>query len=143
MAHFLVLRFYQQAYPALSCTSKPPLVLSEPCSPFFWHFSLHGSSFSLLQPPTVAPFLGQDLCVPWEGLFFISSHFSPLFGSRHTRFFFHSFDPTSLWGSFRSKCDSNSGEVHMATKNPIFTSIISGSPTITSKKLIGSENYLS
>ena len=31
----------------------------------------------------------------------------------------------------------------MATKNPIFTSVISGSPTITSKKLIGSENYLS
>ncbi|RVW75737.1 hypothetical protein CK203_048779 [Vitis vinifera] len=31
----------------------------------------------------------------------------------------------------------------MATKNPIFTSIISGSPTITSEKLIGSENYLS
>ncbi|RVW49162.1 hypothetical protein CK203_087475 [Vitis vinifera] len=31
----------------------------------------------------------------------------------------------------------------MATKNPIFTSVISGSLTITSKKLIGSENYLS
>ena len=31
----------------------------------------------------------------------------------------------------------------METKNPIFTSIISGSPTITSGKLIGSENYLS
>ena len=31
----------------------------------------------------------------------------------------------------------------MATKNPIFTSVISGSPTITSEKLIGSENYLS
>ena len=31
----------------------------------------------------------------------------------------------------------------MVTKNPIFTSGISGSPTITSKKLIGSENYLS
>ena len=31
----------------------------------------------------------------------------------------------------------------MATKNPIFTSTISGSPTITSEKLIGSENYLS
>ncbi|KAJ9693466.1 hypothetical protein PVL29_012301 [Vitis rotundifolia] len=31
----------------------------------------------------------------------------------------------------------------MATKNPIVTSIISGSPTITSEKLIGSENYLS
>ncbi|RVW52516.1 hypothetical protein CK203_068886 [Vitis vinifera] len=30
------------------------------------------------------PFLGRDLCVPWEGLFFISSHFSPLFGSQHT-----------------------------------------------------------
>ncbi|RVW38642.1 hypothetical protein CK203_077493 [Vitis vinifera] len=30
----------------------------------------------------------------------------------------------------------------MATKNPIFTSVISGSPTITSEKLIGSENYL-
>ena len=28
-------------------------------------------------------------------------------------------------------------------KNPIFTSVISGSPTITSEKLIGSENYLS
>ena len=65
-------------------------------SPFFWHFSLRGSSFSLLQPPTAAPFLGRDLCVPWEGLFFIPSHFSPLFGSRHTRFFFHSCDPTSL-----------------------------------------------
>ena len=31
----------------------------------------------------------------------------------------------------------------MATKNPIFTSVISGCPTITSEKLIGSENYLS
>ena len=31
----------------------------------------------------------------------------------------------------------------METKNPIFTSAISGSPTITSGKLIGSENYLS
>ena len=31
----------------------------------------------------------------------------------------------------------------MATKNTIFTSVISGSPTITSEKLIGSENYLS
>ena len=31
----------------------------------------------------------------------------------------------------------------MATKNSIFTSIISGSPTITSEKLVGSENYLS
>ena len=31
----------------------------------------------------------------------------------------------------------------MVTKNPIFTSVISGSPTITSEKLIGSENYLS
>ena len=31
----------------------------------------------------------------------------------------------------------------MATKNLIFTSVISGFPTITSEKLIGSENYLS
>ena len=31
----------------------------------------------------------------------------------------------------------------MATKNPIFTFVISRSPTITSEKLIGSENYLS
>ena len=31
----------------------------------------------------------------------------------------------------------------MTTKNPIFTSVIYGSPTITSEKLIGSENYLS
>ena len=31
----------------------------------------------------------------------------------------------------------------MATKNSIFTSVIFGSPTITSEKLIGSENYLS
>ncbi|RVW30403.1 hypothetical protein CK203_088848 [Vitis vinifera] len=31
----------------------------------------------------------------------------------------------------------------MATKNPIFTFVISGSPTITLEKLIGSENYLS
>ncbi|RVW21067.1 Retrovirus-related Pol polyprotein from transposon TNT 1-94 [Vitis vinifera] len=46
-------------------------------------------------------------------------------------------------GSLRSKRDSISGEVDMATKNPIFTSVISGSPTITSEKLIGSENYLS
>ncbi|RVW28267.1 Retrovirus-related Pol polyprotein from transposon RE1 [Vitis vinifera] len=37
-----------------------------PASPFFWHFSLRGSSFSLLRPPTKAPFLGRDLCVPWE-----------------------------------------------------------------------------
>ena len=29
----------------------------------------------------------------------------------------------------------------MTTKNPIFTSVISGSPIITSEKLIGSENY--
>ena len=86
MAHFLVPSFYQQARPALSCTSKPPSVLSEPCFSIFLAF----------QPPTAALFLGQDLCVPWEGLFFISSHFSPLFGSRHTRFFFHSCDQTSL-----------------------------------------------
>ncbi|RVW65710.1 Retrovirus-related Pol polyprotein from transposon TNT 1-94 [Vitis vinifera] len=31
----------------------------------------------------------------------------------------------------------------MTTKNQIFTSVISGSPLITSKKLVGSENYLS
>ncbi|KAJ9691731.1 hypothetical protein PVL29_013807 [Vitis rotundifolia] len=31
----------------------------------------------------------------------------------------------------------------MTIKNPIFTSVISGSPTITSEKLIGSENCLS
>ena len=31
----------------------------------------------------------------------------------------------------------------MVTKNPIFTFVISGSPTIASEKLIGSENYLS
>ena len=31
----------------------------------------------------------------------------------------------------------------MATKNPIFTSVISGSSTITLEKFIGSENYLS
>ena len=31
----------------------------------------------------------------------------------------------------------------MVTKNPIFTSVISRSPTITLEKLIGSENYLS
>ena len=31
----------------------------------------------------------------------------------------------------------------MATKNPIFTTVISGCPTITLEKLIGSENYLS
>ena len=31
----------------------------------------------------------------------------------------------------------------MTTKNPIFTSVISGSPTIISEKLIGSENCLS
>ena len=67
-----------------------------PASPFFWHFSLCRSSFNLLRPPTAALFLGRDLCVPWEGLFFIPNHFYPLFGSRHTRFFFHSCDPTSL-----------------------------------------------
>ena len=31
----------------------------------------------------------------------------------------------------------------MVTKNPIFTYVIFGSPTITSQNLIGSENYLS
>ncbi|RVW49076.1 Retrovirus-related Pol polyprotein from transposon RE1 [Vitis vinifera] len=31
----------------------------------------------------------------------------------------------------------------MSTKNQIFTSVISGSPMITSEKLVGSENYLS
>ena len=31
----------------------------------------------------------------------------------------------------------------METKNPIFIYVISRSPTITSEKLIGSENYLS
>ena len=31
----------------------------------------------------------------------------------------------------------------MTTKNPIFTSVISRSPTITTEKLIGSEKYLS
>ncbi|RVW21371.1 hypothetical protein CK203_104842 [Vitis vinifera] len=42
-----------------------------------------------------------------------------------------------LQGSLRSKY------VNMTTKNQIFTSIISGSPMITSEKLVGSENYLS
>ena len=93
MVHFLVPSFYQQARPALSCTSKPPSILSEPCFSIFLAFQLP-RVFS--QPPTAALFLGQDLCVPWEGLFFISSHFSHLFGSRHTRFFFHSCDSTSL-----------------------------------------------
>ena len=54
------------------------------------------ASAGFFQPPTTAPFLGRDMCVPWEGLFFISSHFSHLFESRHTRFFFHGYDPTSL-----------------------------------------------
>ena len=93
VAHFLVSSFYQQARPAPSCTSKPPSVLSKPCFSIFLAFQPPRVFF---QPPTAAPFLGRDLCVPWEGLFFISSHFSPLFGSRHTRFFFHSYDPTSL-----------------------------------------------
>ena len=31
----------------------------------------------------------------------------------------------------------------MATKNPIFSFVISGSPTITSEKLIDTKNYLS
>ena len=31
----------------------------------------------------------------------------------------------------------------MATKSSTFSSVISGSPMITSKKLVGSENYLS
>ena len=35
-----------------------------PASPFFWHFGLRESSFSFLRPPTEAPFLGRDLCVP-------------------------------------------------------------------------------
>ena len=65
-------------------------------SPFFQHVNLRESSFSLLRPTLTASFLGRDLCVPWEGLYFISSHFSPLFGSQHTRFFFHSCDLTSL-----------------------------------------------
>ena len=46
-------------------------------------------------------------------------------------------------GSLQSKRGSISSSVDMATKNSIFTSVISGSPTITSEKLIGSENYLS
>ncbi|RVW99738.1 hypothetical protein CK203_029151 [Vitis vinifera] len=47
VAHFLVPSFYQQARPALSCTSKPPSVLSDPASPFFWHFSLRRQLSSL------------------------------------------------------------------------------------------------
>ncbi|KAL6331905.1 hypothetical protein AAG906_020253 [Vitis piasezkii] len=31
----------------------------------------------------------------------------------------------------------------MATKSSIFSSVISGSPMITSEKLVGNENYLS
>ncbi|RVW54161.1 Retrovirus-related Pol polyprotein from transposon RE1 [Vitis vinifera] len=42
-----------------------------------------------------------------------------------------------LQGSLRSKY------VNMTTKNQIFTSVLSGSPLITSEKLVGSENYLS
>ena len=98
--HFLVPSFFQQAPPALSWTCKPPSVLFEPCFSILLAFQPPRVFFQPLRvffpPPTATPFLGRDLCVPWEGLFFISSHFSPLFGSRHTRFFFHSCDPTSL-----------------------------------------------
>ena len=47
----------------------------------FWQFRLHGTSVSPLRPPTAALSLCQVLCVPWEGLIFISNHFSPLFES--------------------------------------------------------------
>nr|CAN74795.1 hypothetical protein VITISV_041690 [Vitis vinifera] len=63
--------------------------------------------------------------------------------SGHPDFVLDCIDNIDTKGSLRSKRDSISGEVDMATKNPIFTSVISGSLTITSKKLIGSENYLS
>ncbi|RVW26227.1 Retrovirus-related Pol polyprotein from transposon RE2 [Vitis vinifera] len=53
--------FFQQARPTPSCTSKPLSILLNPTSPFFWHFK-PPSSFSLLRPPTAAPFLGQT-CV--------------------------------------------------------------------------------
>ncbi|RVX23934.1 hypothetical protein CK203_000052 [Vitis vinifera] len=62
---------FQQARPAPSCTSKPPLVLSEPYFSIFLAFSLRGSS--LASSGSSLPW--QDLCVPWEGLFFVSSHF--------------------------------------------------------------------
>ncbi|RVW84336.1 hypothetical protein CK203_036608 [Vitis vinifera] len=74
-----------------SCTSKPLSVLSEPC------FSI----FLVFQPPTASD--GSSLpwprpvCALGRPLLHLS-HFSPLFGSRHTRFFFHSCDPTPPLG---------------------------------------------
>ena len=96
VAHFLVPSFYQQARPAPSCTSKPPLVLSELCFSIFLAFKPPRVFF---QPPPASD--GSSL--PWPRFvcalgrpLLPSSDFSPLFGSRHTRFFFHSWDPTSL-----------------------------------------------
>ena len=96
VAHFPVSSFFQQARPAPSYTSKPLSILSEPYFSIFFPF----------QPPRVffqLPPASDGSSIPWprpvrawEGLFFIPSHFSPLFGSRHTRFFFHNCDPTSL-----------------------------------------------
>ena len=39
----------------------------------FWQFRLCGTSVSPLRPPTIALSLCRVLCVPWEGLIFISS----------------------------------------------------------------------
>ena len=47
----------------------------------FWQFRHCGTSISPLRPPIVALSLCQVLCVPWEGLIFISNHFSPQFES--------------------------------------------------------------
>ncbi|RVW96741.1 Retrovirus-related Pol polyprotein from transposon TNT 1-94 [Vitis vinifera] len=55
MTHFPVPSFFQQAHPTPSCTSKPLSVLSNPASPFFWHFSL-------LRPPRQLPSLAET-CV--------------------------------------------------------------------------------
>ena len=47
----------------------------------FWQFWLRGTSVSPLRPPTAALSLCRVLCVPWEGLISISSHFSSLLES--------------------------------------------------------------
>ncbi|RVW57293.1 hypothetical protein CK203_079257 [Vitis vinifera] len=62
---------------AQSCTSKPPSVLFEPCFSIFLAFQPPSAFDNSLPWPR--------LCVPWEGLFFISNHFLLCLGP-NTRF---------------------------------------------------------
>ena len=68
-------------------SSDDVLLIHPSCGPpraflhLFRQFRLRDTSVNPLRPLTAALSLCRVLCVPWERLMFISSHFSPLFES--------------------------------------------------------------